>query len=405
MSAVAFPTILVGFWAWGKAEAWHLSRYQYKPVPIPLQPNYKTQDVSLIVPSVGPDENFAECLRSWLENRPGEIIIVTVDRYRKRVAGILEDAKRKLGPQFPGIQNVQLVVLPSDSLGVRKQFIEGVNKAKGSIIAKVDDHILWPHPDFLQHMLACFEDPEVGGVAPTCGLYMSEKRQNEEVVTPWEVAAARSIWKGKARYLTAYAASNWIWVLPGMTVFYRSIILQNVDLQKTYLNEYWGGNGPMDAHEDGALTRWAHQHDWKLCLQNAGPETEIRRTVKRDKAFLAQFFRWERGTIQSHRHLLRSVPQIWLRPWVAWKTLERTFRPVITTIHIVAWIGSFVFYPRTSALFILYYIICLAPSHAAFIAEHPYMWRHWWAAVLVDFFYIIQDYYCCWTLSDVSFCL
>lgn len=55
-----------------------------------------------------------------------------------------------------------------------------------------------------------------------------------------------------------------------------------------------------------------------------------------------------------------------------------------------------------SALFFFFYIITSASSYAAFIAEHPYMWRQWWAAVLFDYFYVIQDYYCWWTIKDVS---
>jgi hypothetical protein len=55
-----------------------------------------------------------------------------------------------------------------------------------------------------------------------------------------------------------------------------------------------------------------------------------------------------------------------------------------------------------SALFFFFYIISSAPSHAAFIAEHPYMWRHWWAAVLFDYVYVIQDFHCWWTIGDVS---
>jgi len=99
--------------------------------------------------------------------------------------------------------------------------------------------------------------------------------------------------------------------LAGMTCLYRASILKDTAFQEKFLREYWRGKGPLDVHDDGFITRWAHQKNWKLCVQDAGPETETRRTVKQDKSFLPQFFRWERGSIQSHIIYFRSVPQIW----------------------------------------------------------------------------------------------
>jgi hypothetical protein len=49
-----------------------------------------------------------------------------------------------------------------------------------------------------------------------------------------------------------------------------------------------------------------------------------------------------------------------------------------------------------------YYLIKLYFDHKAFIADYPYMHRYWWAAVGVDFFYIIQDYWFWATLNNVS---
>jgi len=194
--------------------------YQYEPVPIPSNPQYRTKDVSIVVCSIGPSENFTECLSSWLLNDPLEVIIVTTDQYRDIVETILQRAQISLGPRFPNINTIKLKVLGPESLGKRRQSVWGFAAAQGSIIASVDDHILWPEQNFLPHMLACFEDPEVGGVAPTCGLYMPDERRDENVITPWEVAAARSLWKGKARYLAVYAACGWSWVLRESTFFF-----------------------------------------------------------------------------------------------------------------------------------------------------------------------------------------
>ncbi|KAI1814532.1 polysaccharide synthase [Poronia punctata] len=395
---IVAPAVLAGFCLWGKLDAWYISKTPYEPVPIPTNPKYTSKDVSLVVCTIGPVENFAECLQSWLANDPLEIIFITIDSYLDEIKTVLEKTQDTLN--ISDEQRISMKLLSVEGVGRRRQSVKGYNAARGSIIASVDDHILWPK-DFLPLMLAGFEEPGVGGVAPICGLYMSPERQDDKVVTPWEAVGARALWKGKSRYKAVYATCGWSWVLAGMTSFYRAAILQDANFQKEFLNDYWFGKGPLDAHDDGCITRWALRKDWKMCVQNAGPDTEVRRTVKRTDAFLAQYFRWERGSIQSHWIYAFTVPQVWRNPYVAFKTLERMARPLTTTVHIIAWLVSWIYYPRATALLAFYYVFSSAPSHAAFLGEHPYMWRHLWALFLVDYFYVIQDYYCWATINDI----
>jgi len=114
-------------------------------------------------------------------------------------------------------------------------------------------------------------------------------------------------------------------------------------------------------------------------------------------------FRWERSTIQSHIRTVVEVPQIYDSVYVARKTWGRLFRPVLTTIHILAWIFALSSGGRVFALLLAaWYVFESHPGYEAFFAQHPYMARYWWAAVGQDFFYIIQDYVCWATLGDTS---
>lgn len=54
------------------------------------------------------------------------------------------------------------------------------------------------------------------------------------------------------------------------------------------------------------------------------------------------------------------------------------------------------------SLLLLYYVWDSSLSYGAFLGRYPYMRRHLWAAVLIDYFYVIQDVWSWLTLNDVS---
>lgn len=72
-----------------KAVVSHYST-KYKPVPLPVKPNYIHKDVSIIVPTINTESTFTECMRLWLEANPREIIISTVERNRASVEQLIE---------------------------------------------------------------------------------------------------------------------------------------------------------------------------------------------------------------------------------------------------------------------------------------------------------------------------
>lgn len=82
--------------------------------------------------------------------------------------------------------------MPSSTTGKHHQLVCGVNQAQGIIIASCDDRVMWPEA-FIPHMLACFEDDNVGGAGPVSGLYIPPKHQNDQVVAPYEAARPRAI--------------------------------------------------------------------------------------------------------------------------------------------------------------------------------------------------------------------
>lgn len=93
-------------------------------------------------------------MRLWLANKPKEIIIVTIPRDLARVHELLAPLGDVACP-------VSVYTVPKP--GRRAQMTLALQKAKGKIVAFVDDDTYWPTNEVLPHLLAPFENPGVGG--------------------------------------------------------------------------------------------------------------------------------------------------------------------------------------------------------------------------------------------------
>lgn len=302
-------------------------------------PKLTTSDVSVIVPTVNTKTSFSICLRTWAANKPREIIVIAIEEERDHISRLVRAAA------IPKELQAKIRIIYAQRASKREQFNLGVQETSGSIIVNVDDHILWPET-LLENTLPCFDDDSVGAVGTPLAIHIPRERRNDRDITPWEVALTRALWKRNSGLAAVYAACGWCWVLAGSTVLFRGEILRDPRFQQELTNDYWLGRYKLDTGDDTFSSRWLQQHNWNIAIQSM-PETEVSRMiVKTGWAFFEQAFRWERSTIQSFLRTLRDTPQIWKKPYVARKTIERVFRPVITTLHIIAWVFSFRTYPK-----------------------------------------------------------
>ncbi|ETS82027.1 hypothetical protein PFICI_07029 [Pestalotiopsis fici W106-1] len=384
---------LAGFWAWGQAEKALFRRAlaAYKPVPISSDSPYTTAKVSILVCTV--NTLLARCLRTWLDNKPLEVIIVTIAEHHEQIRSVVENA------ELSDSDLAKVIIIASAVKGKRAQMVAGIQHARGDIIANVDDHITW-HPRLLENMLPCFEDEFMGAVGPAIEGVIPDDRRNEKVITPYEVAAMRLIWDRNPKHKVAWSAGRWSWGVTGASYLIRAEIFKDPDFIKEFIEDNWRGK-KLDVGEDTFISRWMQTRDWVISYQSVGPETDVFRTVKTTSDYFSQMFRWERSTIQSHLRQTQ-LPQVYRSFFVARKTWGRLMRPGFTTAHIVAWIVAFRCNPFLALLFVAWYILEAYPSYKAFFAKYPYMRRFWWAAVAQDYFYIVQDYYCWATLKNTS---
>src|ERR1700712_3065152 len=77
----------------------HIIAYQlYMPAPVPTNPKYGRSNVTVIIPTIEPQNlDFDECIRSVLKNKPKKILVVTVGEKNLKLA---EKICRKIWEQF-----------------------------------------------------------------------------------------------------------------------------------------------------------------------------------------------------------------------------------------------------------------------------------------------------------------
>lgn len=285
----------------------HLAAFlAYRPTPVPENPTYEPEDATVIIPSVEPyGHEFEECIRSVLANKAGEIIVVTVGKERlalaKEVCSRLSRCIR---------------VLSTDAANKRVQVVHGLRhsrKAEG-ITVLLDDHVFWPN-GFLPHLLAPFEDPEVGMVG-TC---KRVRRFNLGFSTRdfWNFIGCLYLERHNFEITATNYIDGGVFVISGRTSAARSAILLDQNFMRGFANERFFFNkcGPLNADDDNFITRWMVTHGWKLRIQNS-PEARIVTTLGTYPKFISQCLRWARTTPRSNAASLITDRTVWrAQPW------------------------------------------------------------------------------------------
>jgi glycosyltransferase involved in cell wall biosynthesis len=180
-----------------------------------------TYQVSVLVCTV--NTLLARSLRSWLDNDPREVIIVTIPEHEDHIRSVVDNADLD-AYDFPKVK-----IVTSPIKGKRAQMVEGIKHVQGVFIANVDDHITW-HDAFLREMRACWDEPSLeqnlGAVAATIEGIIPEDRCDEKVITPYEVAAMRVCWDRNPKHVVAWSAARWSWGLCGASYLVRADIFK-----------------------------------------------------------------------------------------------------------------------------------------------------------------------------------
>jgi hyaluronan synthase len=274
------PMGLVGFVSWTVwAIRWTISR-RYRPLV-----NEHRTSTSVVVPSYREDPDvLMRCLASWLEEDPGEVILV-VDLADVEVLRRLEENPDE-----------RVRVVPFRHHGKRSALGVGIRAARNEIVVLTDSDTSWER-GLLAAVQMPFADPEVGGV----GTRQNASARESSV---WRIVAD---WLVNIRYLDyvpAQGMAGGVACLSGRTAAYRRAAILPVlaDLE----HEIFFGR-ECNAGDDGRLTWLVLGAGYKTVYQGSARAWSMFPCTFR--AFVKQRMRWSRN---SYRCYLTAIFRGWL---------------------------------------------------------------------------------------------
>jgi cellulose synthase/poly-beta-1,6-N-acetylglucosamine synthase-like glycosyltransferase len=287
------PLGLIGILSW---SVWLIRRTLSRHAYSEIVNDFRTT-TSLVVPVYREDADVLErCLRSWLAEKPTEIILVVDDRDNLLLARL-----RRL--DLPAVR-----VLPWRHTGKRGALGAGVRAATGEIVVFSDSDTSW-RPGLLAALQMPFADPRVGGVGSRQHVHLPRSDIRRRV----------AYWLLNTRYLDyvpAMSGRGGVACLSGRTAAYRRAAI--TPLMPALEHEMFLGRECVSG-DDGRLT-------WLVLA--AGYRTVHQASAQADSmfpdswaAFVKQRVRWSRN---SYRTYLTALAQGWL-----WR------QPLITQVTVM----------------------------------------------------------------------
>ncbi|KAG0005481.1 hypothetical protein BGZ79_004481 [Entomortierella chlamydospora] len=389
---VFVPLGVVGFYRYLWFIIKLLAYFFYRPMMPKDNPTYRAEyDVTIIVPTIDAGEEFKEAAHSWLANNPKEIIIITETKMREP----LQELANSVDP-------TRIRVLTVPKANKRLQMVEGIRNTTSEIIVFADDDAIWG-PRCLEYILACFEDPNMGGVGTSQTVKSVGRYQ-----TVWEVLAGFRLTIRNIEIAASTHIDGGICCLSGRTAAYRTCILQDPQFQYGFTHDFWLGKYPLNSGDDKFLTRWMVYHGWNTYVQIC-KEAELLSTFKNNWRFIKQVLRWTRNTWRSDFRSLFMERRIWTRhPYVAFTMVDKIFNPITLLsgpISVIVMAAEGKFHLPLWDIFISY-IVWLMMTRIIKLIPHLFKRPQdiiWVPAFLIfGYYFAIMKIYALFTLHEVG---
>jgi cellulose synthase/poly-beta-1,6-N-acetylglucosamine synthase-like glycosyltransferase len=292
----------------------------YRPTPIPANPTLKPSDVTVIVPTIDPEnDGFQECLRTVLQNQPGAILIVTVGNAKVKLVNKVIKPFRKSWP------STTISVTQTNQANKRRQVCHAIPQVRTAITVLLDDHVYWPSLNFLPTILAPFEDPQVGGL----GTHKVVRRTGSGygINSVFNFLGCVYLERHNFEITATNAIDGGVFVLSGRTAAYRTCILNDQTFLNGFANEmfFFGKLGPINPDDDNFITRYIVKNGWKIKIQNC-PDATIETDLGNPGKYLSQCLRWVRTTWRSNSCSLFTDRTVWrAQPWCVYAVYWTSF--------------------------------------------------------------------------------
>jgi cellulose synthase/poly-beta-1,6-N-acetylglucosamine synthase-like glycosyltransferase len=366
--------LLVGIYAW----------LTFKPRPIPEKPAYRTDDVTVVIPTVfKTPQELAKCLRTISRCLPAQIIIVTSNANVELVQTLVK---------LHSFRNTE--VLGVAKLNKRMQMLRALKAVKTELVVFADDDVLWPDC-YLDYLLACFENPKVGAAG-------TMQRTLKRSGNLYNMLGIFYLERRNFNNLSTIAIDGSISTLSGRTAAYRSKLLQNPNFVDYFTNKV--------TTDDKGLTRWTYSQGWGIDIQ-CDPRAVLETTQEEDSKFFHQAVRWAKGRWRGNADVIAGETY-WYSPKYIWglyviyigsfQTPALLFDGIqFLLLHLAlgnaqptrnfafACLGSWIFFTKIVKL-IPYFI--RNPADVRFIP----------LSIAFSYFHLVVNFWAVWTLKDSS---
>lgn len=273
-----------------------ISHWTFRPIPVPKEPLYASDDVTVIIPTLdGDPECLREMIPTLLSTRPVEIILVTVDSNYKSAKQLVEH----IGSKY-------IRVLSVPRANKRLQLCRAIPEVSTEITVLADDDVLWPSM-LLHWILAPFDDKSMGGVGTCQRLSRAEAPSVSQRV--WNFLGAIYLERRNFDISACTHMDGGLPCLSGRTVAYRTEILQDEAFVHAFTHETWR-TYQLNADDDNFMTRWMVSHGWRTCVQYH-KQAEVRTTLEDNPRFMKQCLRWSRSNWRSNLTSMFVERRIW----------------------------------------------------------------------------------------------
>ncbi len=310
--SIPLPVGIIGGWRWGM---WLFRKFIglfYRP----MQPTGYMATTSIVIPvyNENPDV-FRLALRSWLTNRPTEIIAV-IDHSDEQCLAIYREFQAS-GVAY-SFWKTDLKLVITKKPGKRPALVDGTREATGDIVFLVDSDTIWDE-DVLVTAIAPFVNPKVGGVTTRQNVWQPNSIAQRVFDVYLDIRYADEV-----RYLTAF--SDVVTCLSGRTAVYRRTAI--VPVLDDLMNETFMGKKVISG-DDKCLTLLVQAAGWKVAYQeNARVYTP---GTNEFKLFQKQRLRWARNSWRADFKTLFSH-WAWRKPFLFFHLIDRLFQPLTTLV-------------------------------------------------------------------------
>ena len=269
----------------------------HRPIPLPENPRLRSQDVTVVIPSLGGD-GLEDTLCSILATEPSQVILVTIDANVEKARMMVK-----------GLMTSKVQVLSIAQPNKRQQMVQAIPKISTDVTVFADDDVTWP-PRLLDWMLAPLEREEYAGVGTNQALRRTENATLAERL--WGFLGAVYLQRRNFDCAACNFMDGGLPCLSGRTVAYRTEIIKHDAFQRGFTNEMWGWRQTyqLNADDDNFITRWLVSHGKKIAFQYH-PEAQVLTELESNSKFLKQCLRWSRSNWRSNITSMLVEGYIW----------------------------------------------------------------------------------------------